>query len=100
VSERIKAIQAAVERSERCKATHVQSEPIIEQYEGEDVWGGVVEVFNLQDHPKAKRAYGWQRKAQKPGDTQYTVVLGVPPINSARDAVKKASIAAILRDRL
>jgi hypothetical protein len=66
----------------------------MERDKDEIVCGGVVEVFDLHDHPKARRAYAWQRKSQKKaGDTQYTVVLRIPPVNSANDAVKAAIIA-------
>jgi hypothetical protein len=42
-------------------ATHVDSVPIHEQFEGKTVWKGVVEVFDLDNHPKAHRAYDcWQ----------------------------------------
>jgi len=53
----------------------------------------VVEVFDLDGHPKTKRAYAWRRKADKKGEAQYTIVLGIPPVNSANDAVKAAIVA-------
>jgi hypothetical protein len=74
---------------EKCRATHLQSVQVMERHKDEIVCGGVVEVFDLHDHPKARRAYAWQRKSQKKGDAaQYTVVLRIPPVNSANDAVK------------
>ena len=95
VSPRIADIHRAVEQTEKCRARHVHSVPIIEKHEGgQDIWGGVVEVFDLDGHPKAKRAYAWQRKSEKRADAQYTVVLGIPPVNSANDAVKAAVMAA------
>jgi hypothetical protein len=45
----------------------------------------------LDLHPKAKRAYGWQFWEGK--NAQYTVVLGIPPVDSPNAAVR-ASIAA------
>jgi hypothetical protein len=45
----------------------------------------------LDGHPKAKRAYGWQFWEGK--NAQYTVVLGIPPVDSPNAAVR-ASIAA------
>jgi hypothetical protein len=96
VSERIERIKNAVQQRERCRAKHVQSLRVKEKWIEETVWDGVVETFDLLDHPSAKRAYAWER--WEPGkEPRYTVVLGVPPINSANDAVK-AAIMAIVRD--
>ena len=47
-------------------SSHLRSEPVHETFQGETVWEGVVEVL-----------------------------LGVPPINSAQDAVKAAVMAPI-----
>ena len=77
-------------------ARHVESLRIQEKWIEEIVWDGVVETFDLQNHPTAKRAYAWER--WEPGEEpRYTVVLGIPPINSAKDAIK-AAIVAIARD--
>ena len=91
MSEQIENIKKAVERHTGCRATHVESNPVTEGYLDQIVWEGVVEVFDLDGHPKAKRAYGWQFWEGK--NAQYTVVLGIPPIDSPSAAVR-ASIAA------
>lgn len=94
MSPRIASIQRAVEEMQKCRATHLQSVQVMERQKDEIVCGGVVEVFDLHDHPKAKRAYAWQRKSQEiGGDAQYTVVLKIPPVNSANDAVKATIMA-------
>lgn len=41
------------------RAHHRESVPVTETYEGQVAWDGVVEVFDLVDHPKAKVAYAW-----------------------------------------
>ena len=58
--------------------------------ESDDV-ESVVEVFTLEGHAKAKRAYAWQLWEDE--NAQYTVVLEIPPVDSANTAVR-ASIAA------
>ena len=93
MSERIQRIQKAIEQKEKCRATHVHSTPVIEKHEGETVWGGVVETFDLDGHTTAKRAYAWERHKDERGDAEYTVVLGLPPVNSPNDAVKAAIMA-------
>ena len=84
-------IQKAVEEHAGCAATHRESAPVTEDYLDQIMWEGVVEVFDLDWHPKAKRAYGWQFWEGQ--NAQYTVVLGIPPVDSPNAAVR-ASIAA------
>jgi hypothetical protein len=96
---RIADIKQAVEQTERCRATHVASTVVREKHEGKTVWEGVVETLDLHDHPKAKRAYAWLR-GQSTGerrDPEYTIALGIPPVNSPETAVR-AAIAAIYRN--
>ena len=95
MSERIERIKKAVETSEKCRAKHIQSLHVKERFNEETVWEGIAETFDLQEHPKAKRAYAWERWGE-PGDKrepEYTVVLGIPPVNSANDAIKAAIMA-------
>jgi len=93
VSERIDRIKA-LESKEKCHAAHVTSLLVSEQFEGKIIWEGIVETFDLHDHPTAKVAYAWERwRDDEKADVEYTVVLGVPPINSAQDAVKAAIVA-------
>src|SRR5580692_7239513 len=40
-------------------ATHVESVPVKEVFQGKTVWDGIVEVFDLVGHPKTHRAYAW-----------------------------------------
>jgi len=55
----IEALQKGILDLHGCKATWVKSVPVKEVFEGETVWEGVVQVFDLMDHPKAKRCYAW-----------------------------------------
>ena len=73
-------------------SSHLRSEKVLETFEGQTVWEGMVEVFSLKGHPKAGLAYGWSQ-ATDDGGRRYVAILGVPPIKSARDAVL-VSIAA------
>ena len=45
-----------------------------------------VEVFALEDHPSAARAYAWTQVAS--GGPLYITVLGLDPIGTAADAVR------------
>lgn len=80
------------------EATHVETVPIIESHEGETVWQGEVEVFDLADHPKASRVYAWSHETDDPERPRRTVtVLHVSPITSPRKAVQ-ASIVQAFRE--
>ena len=94
MSKRIERIKNAVEKREGCLAKHVESLRVQEKWIDEIAWDGVVETFNLLNHPTAKRVYAWER--WEPGEEpRYTIVLSAPPINSAQDAVKAAILAVV-----
>lgn len=94
MSERIDNLKLLIERQEKCRATHTESAVIKERYDNRVIWEGMVETFQLEGHPTAKRAYAWvrpQSESDSP-EPEYTVVLGLPPANSAQDAVKVAVV--------
>jgi hypothetical protein len=91
MNERIRKIQNTVEKFAGCPATYLKSIVVIEGFQSQTMWKGVVEVFTLEGHAKAKRAYAWQLWEDE--NAQYTVVLEIPPVDSANTAVR-ASIAA------
>ena len=62
-----------------------------EEFKGQTVWEGVVEVFNLKDHPKAARVYAWMHETDH-GKWRHVTVLHMHPIKSAQDAVKAAIV--------
>jgi hypothetical protein len=58
---------------------------------GETVWDGNVEVFDLNGHPKATRAYAWAHDTDDPKKPRrQAAVLHIPPVTSAVMAVKAA----------
>ena len=75
-----------------CASFHTASIAVHETFEGKTVWQGVVEAFSLRNHPKAKKAYAWSHKNDA-GEVHHVAVLGVPPINSAYDAVRAYIVA-------
>ena len=72
-----------------CRPIHFGSEKVTESFNGEVVWSGDVEIFQLEGHPKANIAYGW---AWEDGgkEIQYIGILRAPPVESPNDAVKAA----------
>lgn len=94
MSERIKRIKNAVEKQQGCRVKHIESLRVQEKWIDEIAWDGVVETLDLLNHPTAKRVYAWER--WEPGEERrYTIVLSVPPVNSARAAVKAAIMAVV-----
>lgn len=56
ISER-EALIEAIESQHGGIATHVESVPLKETFEGQTVWEGVVQVFDIEGNPKTTRAY-------------------------------------------
>jgi hypothetical protein len=75
------------------KATHVQSVPVNESFNGKLVWQGIVHVFDLAGHPKASRAYAWSSPIAGSTKRKFFAVLHVPPIDSPLKAVQASIVA-------
>ena len=71
---------------------HVESVRVTETWQGETVWDGTVEVFDLLDHPTAERAYAWAHETDE-GGTRYVAVLHETPIDSPQAAVRAAIVS-------
>ncbi len=72
----------------------VESVPVKEVFEGETVWAGVVEVFDLLNHPTAKRVYVWSHEIEGSKKRKFYTVLHQGKIDSPEKAVR----AAIIQD--
>lgn len=72
-------------------ATHVESVPVKEVFQGKTIWDGVVEVFDLHGHPKTNRIYAWSHETDDPNNpTRHVTVLHIPPVVSPLTAVRAA----------
>ena len=93
----IESIQDAIHRLHGCESRHTESVPVHEEFQGQTVWNGTVEIFELIGHPKAKGCYAWGHRAGKADkQSRYVIVLKIPPIDSPEAAVR-ASIASEFR---
>lgn len=88
-------LQAAIKRLHGCESRHVASVPVNETFKGKPVWQGVVEVFDLEGHAKAKQAFAWKHASGKGDGSRFVAVLAVPPVTTAQDAVRAAVVAEI-----
>lgn len=89
-------LHAAIRAMHGCESRYVRSVPVREVFNDLVAWEGSVEVFDLIDHPKAKRCYAWS--FQDGNQARSVTVLELPPVDSPDTAVKVA-IAAKARER-
>ena len=90
----IEELKAAILNVHGANATHVETVPVVEEFQGETVWRGEVEVFDIRGHPKATQCYGWGYSTDE-DQRRYVAVLKLPPVTSPQTAVKAAIMAEI-----
>ncbi len=92
----IEEIQAAILNLHGCTSTYIETVPVHEEFQGETVWQGEVEVFEIEGHPKATRAYGWGHASGEDDQARrYVTVLELPPVDSPQTAVQAAVMSEI-----
>jgi hypothetical protein len=62
-------LKRAIESQHGGTAVFVDALPVKEVWQGKTVWEGVVHVSDLEDHPKATRAYAWSSPVEGAGST-------------------------------
>ena len=70
------------------KATHSESVPVKEVFQGKTVWDGIVEVFHLEGHPATDRVYAWLHDTGNPDNPKHVTVLHIDPALSPAKAVR------------
>jgi hypothetical protein len=90
-----KTLSRAIYDLHGSKATWVESVPVKEVFEGETVWEGIVQVFNLLNHPTDKRCYAWSYQLEGSKKRRFFAVLHQGVVDSPEKAVR----AAIVRDQ-
>jgi hypothetical protein len=91
----IARLQVTISQLHNCGAVWRETVPVHEVFRGQTVWQGEVEVFDLTNHPKAKRAYTWShREGQDDTGERFVTVLELPPVVDPLTAVR----ASILSD--
>lgn len=88
----VEALQKAILDLHGCKATWIKSIPVKEIFEGETVWEGVVQIFDLIDHPKATRCYAWSHGLDDSKKRRFFAVLHQGPVDSPEKAVRAAIV--------
>jgi hypothetical protein len=86
VTEHILNVKCAVEKNIGGIARHVTSTPVIEIFEGNFLWEGVVETFEIACNPTVKRCYGFTYRED---DTlRYVSIVETDEVHSPKMAVK------------
>ena len=89
----ISELQDVIRRLHGVEATHIESVPVKETFQGKTVWEGIVEVFELAGHPKATRLYAWSHETDDPKKPRrHVTVLHIPPFTSPEAAVRGAIV--------
>ena len=86
-SEYIAALREAIQNTHGCDSTHADTVAVREAFNGQIVWDGEVEVFDLIDHASAAQCYAWGFQDDH-GQWQYVAVLKTPPVSTALQAVQ------------
>lgn len=77
-----------------CKAKWIESVPVKEIFEGQTVWEGEVQVFELTGHPAASRCYAWSYVTdERTGKRKFFAVLHQGSVDSPQAAVRAAIVA-------
>jgi hypothetical protein len=88
----IEELQKVIQQLYNSDSTHVETVPVKELFQGETIWDGEVEVFDLANHEKTDRVYAWAYDDDN-GDKRHVTVLHVPPATSPENAVRASIIS-------
>lgn len=65
-----------------CEATWIEAVPVKETFQGQTVWEGTVQVFDLLGHPTASRCYAWSHAVEGSENRRFVAVLHQGPVDS------------------
>jgi len=82
----ISDLQDDIRATHGCESIYRRTELVHEAFPGKIAWDGLVRVFKLIGHSKAKYCYAWNYR--EGNETKSAAVLGIPPVDSSQSAVK------------
>jgi hypothetical protein len=92
-AEYIAELHQVIRRLHGVDSRHIESVPVTEKSRGQTVWEGIVEVFELRGHPKAKKVYAWAHETDDPKKPKrHVTVLHIHPVVSPVLAVRAAIV--------
>lgn len=91
--EYIQKLREVIRRLHDVEAKYVDRVLVRETFQDKTVWEGIVEVFELKNHPKAPRVYAWAHDTDNPKQPRrHVTVLHIAPVTSAAAAVRTAIV--------
>lgn len=89
--EPMQRLKKAILDLHNCDSTWLESVPVKETFQGQTVWEGIVQVFELHGHPTATRCYAWSH-ATTGEKRRFVAVLHQGPVDSPEKAVRAAIV--------
>ena len=86
-------LKRVIESQHGGTGTFVQSVRVHKAPPGRDQWDGMVHIFDMRNHPQARRAFAWAAPIKGGTKPRYFAVLQQGKIKSPADAVKAAAAA-------
>jgi hypothetical protein len=86
-------LKRVIETQHGARSTFVKSVRVHRSAGSQSNWDGIVHVFDLNNHPKAKRAFAWSSPILGNGVPRFFAVLQTGQIATPIQAVKAASAA-------
>ena len=93
----VEGLRKAIRNLHGCDSTWIQAVRVKETFKDETVWDGLVQIFNLIDHPKAMRCYAWSHAIDESTKRRFVAVLHQEQVTSPGAAVR-ASIVPQARE--
>ena len=92
----VERLQKVIKDLHGLDSHHTASVMVRDTIRGKTFWNGIVEIFQVHGNKPARFAYAWTYKYDK-GAPRDVAVLGLPPIDSAKDAVHAYIVAQAVR---
>lgn len=92
----IQELRKIIRQIHSAEPAHIESILVTEVFNGQTVWDGTVEVFQLTGHPKADYVYAWSHDTADPENPKrHVTVLHLGPVTSPQTAVQAAVMQEI-----
>jgi len=83
-------LKQVIKSQHHATAEFARSVRVLRAHSNTRMWDGVVHIFNLQGHPKAKKAYAWSVPVDGRNTPRYFAVLHSAKVTCPADAVRAA----------
>src|SRR5207247_6609760 len=72
-----------------CESRHIETIHVLETFQGQTVWDGQVQVFDLCEPYVGRKCFAWDCIDERPRkQRRYVTVLEAPNVRSAAEAVR------------